>query len=69
MASMDLWDIVDGYDKPPPFYVDPKVLKEHQRCIKKAMSIISLNLADNELMYIKIYKGPAEEGKTLCNIY
>ena len=26
LASMDLWDIVDGSKEPPPSNVDPKVL-------------------------------------------
>ena len=47
LASMDLWDIVDGSEEASPSNADPKVLKEYQRRIKKAMSIITLNLADN----------------------
>ena len=33
------------------------------------MSIIMLNLVDNQLAYIRNYNGPAEVWKTLCNIY
>ena len=44
---MDLCDIVDKYDEPLFSNVDPKVLKEHQRRMKKVMFIINLNLVDN----------------------
>ena len=54
LASMDLWDIVDEYEKAPLFNVNPKVLKEYQRYIMKAMSIIGLNLVDNQLTHINI---------------
>jgi hypothetical protein len=53
LASIDLWDIVDGSDKASPSNTDPKVFKEYQRHVKnvkkakKAMSIINLNLMDN----------------------
>ena len=53
--------MVDGFEKVPPSNVDPKVLKEYQRCVKKAMSIIGLNLIDNQLTYIKSRKGPMIE--------
>jgi hypothetical protein len=33
------------------------------------MSVIGLNLADNQLAHIKSCKGPAEAWKTLCNIH
>jgi hypothetical protein len=36
--------------------VDSKILKEYQRRVKKAMCIIGLNLADNQLVYIKSSK-------------
>ena len=63
-ASMDLWDIVDRSEKTPLSNVDPKVLKEYQRCVKNAISVICLNMADNQLVYIKSCKGPAEASKT-----
>ena len=69
LASVDLWDIVDGSEKAPPSDADPKVLKEYQRRVKKAMSIIVLNLADNQLAHVKSCKGPAEAWKILCNIH
>ena len=56
LASMDLWDIVDRSKEPPPSNVDTKVLKEYQRRIKNSMSIIGLNLADNQLTHIKSCK-------------
>jgi hypothetical protein len=40
LASMDLWEIVDGSEEAPPSNADPKVIKEYQRRAKKAMSII-----------------------------
>jgi hypothetical protein len=56
---MDLWDIVDIYEEVSPFSMDPKVLKEYQIRVKKAMP----NLA-----HIKNCKCPAKVWKTLCNI-
>ena len=50
---------VDGYEEAPPSNVDPKVL-EYQRHVKKAISIIVINLADNQIAYIKNYKTSAE---------
>jgi hypothetical protein len=61
LTSMDIWDIVDGSEEPPPSNVDPKVLKEYQRHVNKVMFIISLNLANKQLAHIKSYKGPVEE--------
>ena len=66
---MNLWDIVDGSKEPLPSIANRKVLKEYQRSVKKTMSIIVLNLGDNQLAYIKSCKGPAEEWKELCNIH
>ena len=66
---MDLWDIMDKSEKPLPSNADSKVLKDYQRRVKKAMSIIGLNLADNQLSHIKSYQGLIEAWKTLCNIY
>ena len=56
LASMDLWHIVNISVEPPPFNVDFKVLKKYQRCVKKTMFIIGLNLADNQLTHIKSCK-------------
>ena len=58
LTFMDLWDIVD-----------PKVLKEYQMRVKKAMSIIDLNLADNQLAHTKSCKRQAEVWKTRCSIH
>ena len=66
---MDLWNIMDGSEEPPPLNADSKVLKEYQRHVKKAMCTIGLNLADNQLTHIKSCKGPAEAWKTICNIH
>ena len=60
LASMNLWDIVDRSEEPPSSNADPKVFKEYQRRVKKTLSIIGLNLVDNQLAYIKSCKGPAE---------
>ena len=65
LVSMDLWDIVDGSKKDPPSNANPKVLKKYQRRVKKAMSIIVLNLADDQLAYVKSCQGPAETWKIL----
>jgi hypothetical protein len=59
LASVDLWDIVDGSKKAPPSNLDPKVLREYQKRVKKAMSIIVLNLGDNQLAHIISCKGSA----------
>jgi hypothetical protein len=69
LASMDLSEIVDGSEEAPPFNADPKVIKEYQRRVKKAMSTIAINLVDSPLDHIKRCKGPAEPWKTLCNIH
>ena len=69
LASVDIWGIVDKSEKAPPSNVDPKVLKKYPRCMKKAISIIGLNLADNQVVYIKSCKGPVEAWKILCNIH
>ena len=52
-------------EKVLPSNADPKVLNEYQRRVKKAMSMIGLNLADNQFAYIKKCKRPAEACKTV----
>jgi hypothetical protein len=42
LASVDLWEIVDRSKEAPPSDADPKVIKEYQRCVKKAMSTICI---------------------------
>ena len=69
LESMDLWEIVEETEEPPSFDDDPKVIKDYNRRVKKAMSVIGLNLVDNQLAHIKSCKGPAEAWKTLCNIH
>jgi hypothetical protein len=69
LASMDLWEIVDGSKEAPPSNSDPKVIKEYQRRAKKAMSTIAINLVDSQLHHIKRCKGPVEAWNTLCNIH
>ena len=59
-ASMDFWDIIDESEEAPPSNADPKVKKEYERRVRKAMSVIGLNLADNQHAHIKNCKGPAE---------
>jgi hypothetical protein len=59
-ASMDLWDIIDGSEEAPPSNADPKVKKEYERRVRKAMSVIGLNFTDNQLAHIKSCDGPAE---------
>lgn len=56
LAFMDLWETMDRFEKASPSNVDPKVLKEFQRCVKKAMSIIGHNLAFKQLAHIKSCK-------------
>jgi hypothetical protein len=51
------------------FQCGSKILKEYQRCVKKAMFIISLNLADNQLAHLKSCKRRAGAWKTFCNIH
>ena len=66
---MNLWDIVNGSEEPPPPNAYSKVVKKYQGRVKKAISIIGLNLTDNQLAYIKSGKGPAEVWNTFCNIH
>jgi hypothetical protein len=58
-----------GSEEAPPSDEDPKVIKEYQRRVKKAMSTIGINLVDSQLHHIKRCKGPAEAWKTLYNIH
>jgi hypothetical protein len=58
-----------GSEEAPPLNADPKMKKKYERRVRKAMSVIGLNLADNQLAHIKSCKGPAEAWKTLCNIH
>jgi hypothetical protein len=53
LASMDFWNIVNRSNEVASSNADPKVLKEYQRHVKQAISNISLDLADNQLMHIK----------------
>jgi hypothetical protein len=37
--------------------------------VQKPMSVIVLNLVDNQLMHIKSYKRAVEAGNVICNIH
>jgi hypothetical protein len=41
LASMDLWEIVDGFKEAPPSNADPKIIKEYQRRVKKAINFFN----------------------------
>ena len=69
LVPMDLWDSVDWSKKPSPSNADSKVLKEYQKLVKKAMSMIGLNVADNQLTHIKSCKKPVQAWKILYNIH
>ena len=69
LASMNIWDIVDGAMETPPSNADSKVLKEYQRRVKKTISIIGLNLAGNQLARINGNKKPLEILTTFFNIH
>lgn len=66
---MNLWGIVDKFEGAPPSNVDPKVQKEYQKRMKKAMFIIALNLVDKWFAHIRSCKGPADAWQILCNIH
>ncbi len=40
LASMDLWQIVDGSEEAPPSNLDPKVIKEYQQRAKNVRNSI-----------------------------
>lgn len=56
LAFMDLWDIVDKFDNVSPSNMDSKVLKDYQKRVKNVISILGLNLVDNQLAHIKSCK-------------
>ena len=58
LLSMDLWEIVDKSVEARPKYANPKVIKNYNQSVKKAMSVIELSLVDGQLVHIKSYKGP-----------
>ena len=51
LAFINIWDIRDESENAPHSNTDPKLLKDYQRCIKKVMSIIGLNFADNQIAH------------------
>ena len=63
------WDIVDESKKAPTFQHWSKVKKKDQNCIEKAMSLIGLSLAGNQLAYLKGCKGSTGFWKTLCSMH
>src|SRR5579875_408018 len=69
LSSMDLWEIVEGTEEAPPSDASEKDKKEYKRRVKKAMSMIGLNLVDAQLAHIKGCKDPAEAWRVLCNIH
>lgn len=59
---MDLWAVMDASEATPPSNVDPpkiiylkKEKEKHQKHVNKAMLVIELNLADNQLIIIFIH--------------
>lgn len=52
LVFVDFRGIVNKFKEAPPSNFDPKVKKEYQRPVNKAMSIIASNLADNQLAHI-----------------
>lgn len=56
MTSIILWDIVDKSEEAPPSDVHCKVNKKYKMCVKKSISIVTLNLMDNQFAHIKGYK-------------
>ena len=60
LASIDLWDIVDGPEVVSSSNADSKVKREYQSHIKMVVSIIGLNLTCYQLVYITRCKGRAE---------
>ena len=60
LSSMDLWEIADESEEAPPKDADPKVIKDYNHRVKKAMSVIELSLVDGQLAHIKSCKGLAE---------
>lgn len=69
LASVDLWDIVDEFVAPPPSNTDKKAKKKYKKRAKNAISIIALNLVDNQLAHIRSCKGLEKVWKTLCIIH
>ena len=62
LASVDHWEIVDGFEATLPSKANPKMKKEYQRHVKKTMSIIAFNLEDNQLAHIGVIKDLARYG-------
>ena len=56
LASVDHWEIVDGFEATLPSKANPKMKKAYQRHVKKTMSIIAFNLEDNQLAHIGVIK-------------
>jgi hypothetical protein len=60
LTSMDLWSIMDKSKKTASSNIDLKVKKDYKRHAKKVMSIVTLNLADEQLADIISCKRPME---------
>ena len=51
--ALDLWEIVEGSELPPPSTASDKVKKAYDQRCKKAFAIIAMSLVDKELAHIK----------------
>lgn len=69
LASVDLWGLVDKFVAPSPSNTNQKAKKKYKKCAKNAISIIALNLVDNQLAHTRSCKGLAKVWKTLCIIH
>jgi hypothetical protein len=54
LVLVDFWDIVDEYEESPPFNTNPKVKRDHKRCVK-IVSIVALSFTDNFIVVLYIY--------------
>lgn len=56
---VDFWGIVDNYEEALASNVDPKVKKRNtDKNMNNAISIIALNMADNQLVCIRSCRRP-----------
>ena len=69
LSEKDLWEIVEGTEKPPPSDAEDKLKKAYERRAKKAFSMIACNLVDRQLAHVRSCKGAAEAWRVLCNIH
>ena len=69
LASMDLWEFINGFEEAQHFHVVSKLLKKFRIHVQKAISIIGLNLVDDQLAHIKNYQELAKVWKSQYNIH